>query len=302
MTFTPKPWTPGSGPGLYSMPVAQYHADPCERPSLSAGNLAILLDQTPYHAWYRHPKLGGAGFEATRKTEIGSAVHRLVLDAGQEIQVIQADSYRGKEARAAQDAAEAAGLIPILADDYAVAQQIAGPLRDATETYLGAKISDCLREVVVIWQDGEGWRRALLDIVTADLRKALDLKTSRGSAAPTSAVQRIFDGGFDIQEAHYRHGLDKLDPEGRGRRTFGFLFGEVEPPHCISPPLEFTEGAQAVARERWEVGSRLWDSCLKHDYWPGYATDTQLIEAPPWFVQRWAARMMGDETLNPVAP
>lgn len=301
MRYSPKPWNPQQpAAGLYSMPVEQYHADPCPKPSLSAGILSVLLESTPFHAWYRHPKLGAGPSELTRQTEIGSAVHRLVLEAGQDIQVIHADSYRSKDAREQQERAERTGLCPILVGDYAVAQEITKPLRAAAETYLGAKIADCLREVVVIWQDGEFWRRALIDCVTPDLRKALDLKTSRGSAAPTSAVQRIFDGGFDVQEAHYRRGLDTIDPDGRGRRTFGFLFGEVAAPYCVSPPLEFTEGAQAIARERWEVGAALFDSCLKHGHWPGYATDTQLVEAPPWFVQRWTARMQGDETLNPV--
>lgn len=301
MIFSPKPWDAASpAQGIYTMPVSQYHACPCPQPSLSSGILATLLDQTPYHAWHKHPKLGGGEREPTRKTEIGSAVHRLVLEAGQEIQVIQADSYRGKEARAQQVAAEAAGLLPILADDYAAAQMIAKPLREATESYLGARVTDCLREVVIIWQDGGFWRRALLDIVTPDLRRALDLKTTRGSAAPPSSVMRIFDGGYHLQGAHYTRGLDTLDLEGRGRRTFGFMFAEVAPPYCVSPPIELSEGARTIAAEQWQVGAALWDSCLEHGYWPGYDTATHIAECPPFVAQRWQARMMGDETLNPI--
>lgn len=301
MIFSPKPWDAANpAPGLYTMPIAQYHACPCPQPSLSSGLLATLLDQTPYHAWYKHPKLGGGERGPTRKTEIGSAVHRLVLDAGQEIQVINADSYRNKDARAAQDAAEAAGLIPILADDYAVAQMIAKPLREAAENYLGAKIADCLREVIIIWRDGESWRRALLDCVTPDLRRALDLKTTRGSAAPPSSVMRIFDGGYHLQDAHYTRGLDTLDPDGRGRRTFGFLFAEVGPPYCVSPPIELSEGARTIANEQWQVGAALWDSCLKHNCWPGYDTATHVAECPAFIAQRWQARVLGDETLNPI--
>lgn len=301
MTHTPKVWNPQApAPGLYTMAAAQYHADPTPEPALSSSILATLLDQTPYHAWYQHPKLGMGPDPATRKTEIGTAVHRLVLDAGQEPHVIHADSYRGKDAREQQERAIAAGLSPILAADYAVAQHIAKPLREAAENYLQAKVADCLREVVIIWRDGKFWRRAMLDCVTPDLRRALDLKTTRGSAAPPSSVQRIFDGGYDLQDAHYRRGLDSLDNGGIGRRTFGFLFGEVDAPYCVSPPIELSEGAQAIARERWEVGSKLWDSCLEHDFWPGYDTATHICEPPAWWAQRWAMRVEFDRTLNPL--
>lgn len=303
MNYTPKIWNPQQpAPGLYTMTAEQYHADPCPRPSLSAGGLAILLESTPFHAWYRHPKLGAGAQEFTRKTEIGSATHRLVLDAGPEVQVIQADSYRSKDAREQQAAAEAVGRLPILTDDYAVAQAIAKPLRQATEDYLGAKIVDCLREVVIVWMDGEFWRRAMIDAMTPDLRKMLDLKTTRGSAAPHSSVQRIFDGGYHLQDAHYTRGADTIDLEGRGRRSFGYLFAEVDAPHCIGPPIELSEGARTIARDQWSVGSTLWDSCLKHDYWPSYDGETHVAECPPWVEQRWIARMNSDETLNPIQP
>jgi hypothetical protein len=298
-----KTWNPHApAPGIYAMPAAQYHGDPCPKPSLSSGCLATLLDQSPYHAWYGHPRLGTGSHAEGRKTEIGSAVHRLVLDAGAELAVIEFDSYRSKAAQAAQDAANATGKLPILAEDYAVAQAIAGPLREATENYMGAKVADCLRECVIIWRDGPHWRRALIDIMTRDLRRLADIKTSRGSASPPACVSRIFDAGYELQAEHYTRAAASLDPEGRGRREFAFLFAEVDAPHCVSPPIILSEGAQTVARERWEVGSKLWDSCLQHDYWPAYDQDAQIAEAPQWFVQRWLARMNGDQTLNPVQP
>lgn len=296
-----KTWDPHHpAPGIYTMPVAQYHADPCPAPSLSSGCLATLLDQSPFHAWHGHPRLGKGENSEGRKTEIGSAVHRLVLEAGAEIAVIQADSYRGKEARMLQEAAYASGQLPILAEDYAIARAMAAPLRMAAEDYMGAKIADCLREVVIIWRDGEFWRRALIDLMSRDLRKLMDLKTSRGSASPPACVSRIFDGGYEIQAEHYTRAAHSVDPEGRGRREFAFLFGEVDAPHCVSPPIILSEGAQTVSRERWEIGSALWDSCLKHDYWPAYETDTVIAEAPSWFIQRWQSRMLGDSALNPV--
>lgn len=301
--MTPKTWdAQRPAPGLYTMPVARYHADPCPAPSLSSGCLATLLDRSPYHAWHGHPRLGNGGNDESRKTEIGSAVHRLVLEAGAEVAVLEFDSYRSKAAQAAQDQAHADGKLPILAEDHAVAVAIASPLREALENYMGAKVADCLRETVIIWQDGPHWRRALIDIMTPDLRRMADIKTSRGSASPPACVSRIFDAGYELQGEHYTRAAASLDPDGRGRREFAFLFAEVDAPHCVSPPIILSEGAQTIARERWEVGSKLWDSCLAHDYWPAYDQDALVAEAPQWFVQRWLARMNGDQTLNPVQP
>lgn len=294
-------WDPSDPkPGLYAMPAAQYHADPCPAPSLSSSTLIRVLDQSPAHAYAYHPKLGALRDDSDRKTDIGSAVHRLVLQAGQQVEVIAADSYRSKAVQEARQLAEASGKIPILADDYEVAKAIAPGLAAAAEAYLGCRIIDALREVVVIWKDGPHWRRAMIDAMTPDLVRKLDLKTTRGSAAPHSCVQRIFDAGYQLQAIHYSRGVEALAPATRGRGQFGFLFGEVDPPYCTSPVIELSEGAAAIAREQHDVGGKLWDSCLVADTWPGYDTETLLCEPPPWYSQRWLARMNSDHTLNPV--
>ncbi|WP_242401117.1 hypothetical protein [Acetobacter okinawensis] len=44
-------------PGIYDLPEAQYHADPCPTPSLSNSVARILLDESPMHAHFSHPRL-----------------------------------------------------------------------------------------------------------------------------------------------------------------------------------------------------------------------------------------------------
>src|SRR5215831_5713580 len=44
-------------PGVYAMPAAQYHADPCPTPSLSASIIKLICLDSPAHAWTAHPKL-----------------------------------------------------------------------------------------------------------------------------------------------------------------------------------------------------------------------------------------------------
>jgi hypothetical protein len=40
--------------------TAEYHADPCAQPSLSASIARELIHKSPLHAWQVHPKLGNS--------------------------------------------------------------------------------------------------------------------------------------------------------------------------------------------------------------------------------------------------
>lgn len=295
--------TPADGPlkaGAYRMPPARYHADPCEQPSLSSGLLRLLLDSSPLHVWSVHPRLGAADrTPASRKMDVGSVAHKMVLGAGNNITIIDADSYRTKAAQEQRDLATAAGTIPCLTDDYAKAEAVAAPLRDALEAYMGCPIADCHRELVVLWEEGGAWRRAMLDCVSPDFLKVADLKTTPGSAAPGACIGKMYDGG-EIQAGWYLRAMDAIDEANAGRRTFGFIFGETAAPFCVSPPLELSEGGLTIARSKIDIGCALFDSCLRANLWPGYPQDARIVEPPSWLGMQWGARMETDETLNPI--
>lgn len=299
--MTPKIYTGTPAQGLWTMPAHTYHADPCPTPSLSSGCIETILDRSPLHAWNEHPRYGNNRGESERRHERGSVVHKLVLDAGAEVQVIEAEDYKTKAAREQRGEIEARGLLPCLRPEYEAAQACSGIIQEALEDFLKLKVRECLREVVVLWQaKGGGWRRARYDLLTPDLLIPVDLKSTQGSAAPAPSQMRIFDQGYHLQAAHYLDGLDAIDPANRGRRPFTFLFGESEPPFAVSPPIQLTEGALTLARQQCEVAGALYDSCVKADQWPGYDPEPVLAEPPPWFIARWELRMNGDHTLNPL--
>ena len=41
--------------GIFTIPAADYHADPCEVPSLSASIASLLVNRSPFHAWSAIP-------------------------------------------------------------------------------------------------------------------------------------------------------------------------------------------------------------------------------------------------------
>lgn len=287
--------------GFYSMQASEYHADPCPAPSLSNSIICRLLETSPLHAAAAHPRLSKQPIdEVSRRMEIGSAAHKLALDAGADIHVIQASSYRSGAASDERAQAVAAGKIAILEPDFQVARTIGQPLREAAEAYLGAPMSECLREVVLIWRVGKFWRRAMIDAMTPDLLRLVDLKATGGSAAPFASIGRIYDAGYHIQAAHYVGGLDALDSANAGRRRAAVIFGETEAPNAISPPLEISEGGLTLGRQQVEIASALWDSCLRADCWPGYESEPVIAEPPTYVMAKWEQRMQTDHTLNPL--
>ena len=73
-------------PGVYSISLQQYVADPVVRPSLSASIGWTLLTRSPLHAWAAHPRLGQADETApTKAMDFGTVAHRLLLEDGVEI-------------------------------------------------------------------------------------------------------------------------------------------------------------------------------------------------------------------------
>lgn len=294
---TNKPTTPG----LYRMSAEDYHKDPCQEPSLSSSILRTLLDESPMHAAYAHPRLTTSQKvrEATKGQNAGSAIHKIVLGYGSKIHIVQADNWRTKAAQESRDAALESGLIPMLPHEHETTKAASGELRRALQDLLPCPIEDCYREVVMVWQEGGMWRRAMVDLVTPDLRLFVDLKSTESSVDAASCTRKVYDMGYHIQDAFYTRGADVLDPDGAGRREFIFLFAEQGAPHAVSSPIIVSEAGRTLARSQVEVGCALWDSCMSRNHWPGYSQYAHHAEPPPWTISRWEARQQDDETLNP---
>ena len=66
-------------PGVYDLPMAEYHADPCPEPSLSSSIIRLLCSASPLHAWTAHPRLNAAYVaEESDRFDVGTAAHALL--------------------------------------------------------------------------------------------------------------------------------------------------------------------------------------------------------------------------------
>ena len=193
-------------PGIFlDMPTADYFADPCPSPSLSQSIAKILLDKSPLHAWFCHPRLNPA-FERNEEAKfaMGNCAHALLLGRGKTIEVVDAEDWRTKAAREAREGAIAAGKVAVLAEQYGRASQMAQAARQQL-TRMGLTMPDGAAEVVLAWREDDDitmcqtWFRAMLDWLSADRRLVLDFKSTAASASPLALPAKMVTDGWDVQ-------------------------------------------------------------------------------------------------------
>jgi hypothetical protein len=270
-----------------SVSPAAYYADPCTGPSLNASTAKTLITRSPLHAWQEHPRLGGAPREATAAQEHGSLIHRLVLGAGDDIEVIDAPDWRTKAAKEQRDDARTAGRIPVLVADHAEAEVAARAIADALAAFgidlSGGEAGES--EVMLSWHErsarGSVLCRGMLDrLVLGRSGIIYDLKTTP-NAHPQACARRVADLGYDIQAAAYTSAVEKLRPDLVGRVEFVFVFAETEPPYCVTP-MKPGGMMREFGLTRWQRAVEVWAACLADGRWPGYVESITQLELPPW--------------------
>ena len=287
-------------PGFYRMTAEQYHACPCPEPSLSSGAIRKMLERTPRHAFCEHPRLGGQRDERSSPVmTLGTVVHSLILGAGREFVVIDADSYRTKAAQEQRDAATAAGLTPIIRDQYEKARAMAASA--SRELSKIALVSDALvsgrPEIVAIWREGDIWCRSMMDLCPTAIDAEgwwtiYDLKTTQMALDPNTIARHLVSNGYDVQSAFYSRGLEALlGPAARVR--FRFLFVESDAPHLCAAFVGSGE-MQTTGEQKVIAGISIWQRCIATNDWPGYSTDVLRLEPPKFMETLWADREAGD--------
>lgn len=282
--------------GLFAdMACETYFADPCPTPSLNNSLIDPLLYQSPLHVATRHPRLKGGIEEARKETQemcLGSVVHRLALGQGKDYSVIDAESFRTKDARAARDEAVAAGKVPILAHTYENAQAMAPKVRQHLNDVLMGE--DFLPEVVIAWKiatkHGEIWARAMIDAWCPSLKMAVDLKTSTDASA-AAVEKKMAREGNDTQAAWYAAGLAHLIGKP-GEVRFVYLYVEKDAPYA-SQPFELDEAWRSSAWDLCEEAATTFAYCLKRNEWPGYSRNPVLLTPPDWLIRERMFRSFG---------
>ena len=161
-------------PGIHDISAEQYHADPCDEPSLSASVAKILCTKTPAHARLAHPRLSHLEPKPpTPAMDLGSAVHALVLQpeiAEEMILMVEETSWRTKMAKEQRDWARANDRVPLLSHVFDTAMEMSEAARRQIDRHPTGIFQDGHSEQTLIWQEeGDGiWCRSRADWLRSD--------------------------------------------------------------------------------------------------------------------------------------
>ena len=267
-------------PGVYDIPVDQYHADPVTPESLSSTGARLLLAPN-CPAIFRH-RQDNPLFKD--EFDFGHAAHQMFLGAGAEIEVIEGDDWRKKAAQEAKKLAHAEGRIPLLEKDYEVVTEMAAVLREHPVAAALLDPNTGNPEQTLVWRDERTgvWRRALLDwLPNAPISGRLivpDYKTTN-SANPDSIQKSAYNYGYHQQADWYLDGVRALDlgPDP----AFVFIFQEKTAPYLVTV-VQLDPIAMRLGRERNREAIDLYRKCVAADRWPGYSDEIELISLPAY--------------------
>jgi hypothetical protein len=275
---------------LLELPAKAYHADAIhdELPSLSAGIAKLLISRSAAHAFDAHPRLNPAVLE--RKPEekahfdMGTAIHALVLEGTDVVQVCAYDDWRTKEARAMRDEARAQGLIPLLDKQWTEVLPALQALKMQLDhhTVRPVPFTNGEPELTMVWEEDGYPMRARLDFLHDDRSTIDDLKTTEGSARPDAWARTMYGFGGDVQVAFYLRGARAHGWEPQ----FRFVVMETRPPFAVTINA-LAPDALAIAEDKVDWAIRAWKTCLETGSWPGYTPRVAVLEAPAWAEAEW---------------
>lgn len=275
-------------PGKYKISFEEYLADPCPEPSLTRSTIKTLIEHTPRHAFYGHPRLNpNLKKDEAVKFDFGTLAHALFLEGVDRAVVIDAADWRTKAAKEERDAARENGLIPMLADQYAEVKAMVYAANEALADWegRGLQIADGEPEATYIWHEKNGvWCRCRPDWSMPGLW--IDFKSTQASA-DTERYNRIAtDTGLDIQDAFYRRGGKAIDGE---EPRFVFMTQEIYEPYLCSF-FELDMITRDMGEDKVRRSIKAWGKHLKTGEWPGYGANTHTMEFPGWALAAWETK------------
>jgi len=285
--------------GILEFSSDEYHADPCDQPSLSSTIARVLINRTPAHAKAAHPRLTDVPLEprTSDAMDMGTAVHQILL-RDDRIDVETFKDYRTNDAKAWRDTVRANGRIPMLEPQWARAVNIADAVREQMRGLdEPTPFTHGTAEQTIVWEDtGGAMCRARLDWLHNEMTLIDDLKVTSRSADPVVWQKQIWSMGYDIQAAFYVRGLvayqdANFAPAARPfTPRFRWVVAESSPPYCVSV-VELSDADMQAANFAVDGAIDLWNRCLKSGDWPGYKREPHIAVKPGWATRddAWSA-------------
>lgn len=267
----------GVEPGIYpDIPDTEYHA---AKDILSSSGARRLITSTPRKFYEEMTTVR----PYNPAFEIGHAAHTLMLTVGDPFEVVDADSWRTKDAKAARDAALQAGNTPLLAKEYAQVRAMADAILDHPVTGELFTRNDTTSEQSLYWKDEQTGVacRARPDLAVNDWSLIVDYKTTV-SADPREFAKSIAKYGYHQQQAWYCEAVETLTGI---RPEFVFVCQEKTPPYEVSL-IQLDADAVRIGGRLNEDARTIYAACMDSGVWPSYPTSVQVVGLPAWALRQ----------------
>lgn len=283
-------------PGVYDIPLADYVADPAPEPSLSSSIAHVMLDESPLHAWHKHPRLNPQHqSEESSRFDIGTVAHAILLENDRsKIAVVEAADWRTKAAQMCAAEARSIGHIPVLAAQMVDIEKM---VRTAQHAIADSELAELFTptggksEQTLLWEENGIWLRSRPDRRLTDWRILVDYK-STGCAEPNAWLRTMLGNGFDVQAALGLRGVERLQLSDRC--AFVFIVQEISPPYALSF-VGLSPELLSFANAKLNHAMALWRRCIESCNWPGYSSRIAYADLPNWALMQWTDKGILEE-------
>jgi hypothetical protein len=278
-------WT---GPGVYDLTNAEYHADELlPGGSLSStGARKLLAPSCPaLFKWEReHPR------PFTKALDTGSAAHDMLLGGGPEIVVIPDEitakngSWSTDEAKAMVADVRGRDAVPMKPAEYDEVKAIVAAVRAHPIAGRLFEPGAGVAEPSLFWTDEVTGvqRRARLDWLphrTGRRTIIADLKTTR-SAQRDKFAKSAQEYGYHQQAAYYLDAVNALDLADDP--VFVFVAIEKTPPYLVNV-IQLDPTAMRIGAYLNRRALAIYAECTRTGHWPGYSNDVEQVSLPGWY-------------------
>ncbi|MFJ3200957.1 PD-(D/E)XK nuclease-like domain-containing protein [Streptomyces sp. NPDC086989] len=275
-------------PGIYEMTAEDYHRDPVPGGSLSSSGARRLLPPgcPALYRWEQdNPQ------PAKKTFDYGHAAHKLVLDEGPELVVVDAPLWNTDAIRAEVAAIRAEGGIPLKKHEYDQIEEMAAAIRRHPVAGALFRPGTGVAEESIFWQDPATgiWLRCRPDWRRPGV--IVDYKTTT-DAAPSAVAKAIDTYGYHQQDPFYTDGAAAV---GLGDHRFLFAFQAKNPPYLVTV-VELDDEARRIGAAKNRRAIEIYAQCQADGKWPDWHGD--LTEIPYLSLPRYAAIRDTEEYLT----
>lgn len=271
-----------STPGLFDLPIEQYHRQPCDGPSFSKSALLTILAECPRLYWTfspLNPKHLPQPAETAAQRE-GRLIGAWILGDkafSKEFVVSPHDAFTTKEARAWRD--DQTRTVIKKADLELAEAMKAALLADEDVAY--AFTTEHLVEQTIAWKEthtGLGlWLLSRPDMVPTSPGDLIKDYKRFASIHPDRLQYAWEDFGGDMQAAMALDGWEAVT--GEKRPGFANIVQMPKPPF-MAQMMVFTDAQIEYGRLRYRAALDIAARCLESGHWPKYVQGPDYYRTP----------------------